>query len=46
MLIEEILINNNSLGFMFRIENGYLRYSTVFSSTQQNKFDDILKKLF
>ena len=35
MLIEEILINNNSLGFMFRIENVDLRDSTVFSSIQR-----------
>ncbi len=35
MLIEEILINNNSLGFMFRIENCGLRDSTIFSSTQR-----------
>ena len=35
LMVEEILINTNSLGFIFRIENSDLRDSTIFSSTQR-----------
>ena len=35
MFIEEILINNNSYGFIFRIEKNDIRDSSIFSSTQR-----------